>query len=143
MKDLVVQSLATLARLIREREVSPVEIARAHLERIAKLNPALNAIVALAPDVLDRAKEAEAAIMRGDQLRSLHGVPVTIKDTMAFWNDELGTHLFNPNGYTPTNTYVYAVPDAWVAAGALTTDGLENVCKHLYGATWRSGAMPT
>jgi len=66
-------------------------------------------------------------------------VEVTIKDTMAFWNDELGTHLFNPDGYTPTNTYVYAVPDAWVAAGTLTADGLENVCKYLYGATWRSG----
>lgn len=82
MKDLVAQSLETMARLIREREVSPVEIAKAHLERIAKLNPALNAIVALAPDVLDRAKEAEAAVMRGDQLGSLHGVPVTIKDTI-------------------------------------------------------------
>jgi amidase len=82
MKDLVVQSLETMARLIREREVSPVEIVKAHLERIAELNPALNAIVTLAPDALDRAKEAEAAVMRGDELGSLHGVPVTIKDTI-------------------------------------------------------------
>jgi Asp-tRNA(Asn)/Glu-tRNA(Gln) amidotransferase A subunit family amidase len=82
MNDLVSQSLETMARLIRDREVSPVEVAEAHLERIAELNPALNAIVTLAPDVLDRAKEAEAAVMRREQLGSLHGVPITIKDTI-------------------------------------------------------------
>ena len=82
MKDLVTLSLEELAWLIRGRKVSPVEIAQAHLDRIAELNPALNAIVTLAPDVLQRAREAEAAVMRGDQLGSLHGVPVTIKDTI-------------------------------------------------------------
>jgi len=82
MNDLTAQSLVTMARLIWEREVSPVEVVEAHLERIAELNPTLNAIVTLAPDALERAKEAEAAIVRGDQLRSLHGVPVTIKDTI-------------------------------------------------------------
>src|SRR5829696_7508744 len=82
MKDLVAQSLETMARLIREREVSPVEIAQAHLERISALNPALNAIVTLATDVLECARESEAAIMRGDQVGSLHGVPVTVKDTI-------------------------------------------------------------
>jgi Asp-tRNA(Asn)/Glu-tRNA(Gln) amidotransferase A subunit family amidase len=82
MKDLTAQSLETMVRLIREREVSPVEIAQAHLERIAALNPALNAIVTLAPDVLERAREAEAAIMRGYQAGSLHGVPFTVKDTI-------------------------------------------------------------
>ena len=82
MNDLTAQSIQTMARLIREREVSPVEVAQAHLERIAALNPALNAIVTLAPDVLERAREAEAAIMRGDQVGSLHGVPFTVKDTI-------------------------------------------------------------
>lgn len=82
MNDLTAQSLETMARLIREREVSPVEIVEAHLERIAELNPALNAVVTLAPDALERAKEAEAAVVRGDQVGSLHGVPVTIKDTI-------------------------------------------------------------
>lgn len=82
MKGLVEQSLETMARFIRDREVSPVEVAQAHLERISALNPALNAIVTLAPDVLERAKEAEAAVMRSDQLGPLHGVPVTIKDTI-------------------------------------------------------------
>ncbi|HJS25144.1 MAG TPA: amidase [Pyrinomonadaceae bacterium] len=82
MDELVQLSLGAIAKLIRDREVSPVEIAEAHLERISALNSALNAIVTLAPDVLERAKEAEAVIMRGDQVGSLHGVPVTIKDTI-------------------------------------------------------------
>lgn len=82
MKDLVTHSLVTMARLIRNREVSPVEVAEAHLERISELNPALNAIVTLAPDLLERAREAEAALMRSDDVGALHGVPVTIKDTI-------------------------------------------------------------
>jgi Asp-tRNA(Asn)/Glu-tRNA(Gln) amidotransferase A subunit family amidase len=74
--------LRTIARLIQTREVSPVEVAEAHLERIARLNPELNAIVTLAPDVIERAREAEAAVMRGESVGALHGVPLTIKDTI-------------------------------------------------------------
>src|ERR1043165_3772027 len=82
MDELVQQSLTTIARLIRQREVSPVEVAEAHLERIAQLNPELNAIVTTAPDVVERARAAEASLLRGDEVGSLHGVPVTVKDTI-------------------------------------------------------------
>jgi amidase len=82
MKGLITQPLGTIAQLIREREVSPVEVAEAHLERISRLNPALNAIVTLAPDVMERARNAEAALMRGETISALHGIPVTIKDTI-------------------------------------------------------------
>lgn len=74
--------LSRIAELIQRREVSPVEVVEAHLERIARLNPALNAIVTLAPDVMERAREAEAAVMRGEVVGALHGVPLTIKDTI-------------------------------------------------------------
>ena len=57
-------------------------MAQAHLERIEQLNPALNAIVTIAPDVLDRARQAEASLMRGDTPGPLHGLPITIKDTI-------------------------------------------------------------
>ena len=82
MSDLTTKPLTTIAELIRNREVSPVEVAEAHLERISQLNPELNAIVTVASDVLDRARDAEAAVMRGDSLGVLHGIPVTIKDTI-------------------------------------------------------------
>ena len=76
------QSAGDLAQLIRTRAVSPVEVASAYLSRIDQLNPRLNAIVTIAGDVLDQAKAAEAALMRGDYAGPLHGVPVTIKDTI-------------------------------------------------------------
>src|SRR6185503_16491035 len=82
MNDLVELSLTTIAGMIQRREVSPVEVAEAHLERIARLNPGLNAIVTLAPDVVERARAAEAALLRGDEVGLLHGVPVTVKDTI-------------------------------------------------------------
>lgn len=82
MTELVRKPLTKIAEMIRSRIVSPVEVAEAHLERIAELNPQLNAIVTLAPNLLDRAREAEAAIVKSKNLGSLHGVPVTIKDTI-------------------------------------------------------------
>jgi amidase len=82
MSDLISHSAAKLAELIRRREVSPVEIVEAHLHRVEAINPSLNAIVTLAPEAIDRAREAEAAVIRGDDLGALHGVPFTIKDTI-------------------------------------------------------------
>ncbi len=76
------RSAGDLAQLIRTRAISPVEVANAFLLRIEKLNPKLNAVVTLAADVLEKAKAAEAAVMRGDVLGALHGLPVTIKDTI-------------------------------------------------------------
>ena len=70
-----------LASLIAGRAVSPVEVLDAHLETIARVNPKLNAIVTLVADsAREQAKQAEAAVMRGDNLGSLHGLPVAIKD---------------------------------------------------------------
>jgi Asp-tRNA(Asn)/Glu-tRNA(Gln) amidotransferase A subunit family amidase len=85
MTVLVEQPLATLAELIRSRQVSPVEVVEAHLLQISKLNPPLNAVVTVASDIQDRARAAEAEFMRGNKdgkVGPLHGVPVTIKDTI-------------------------------------------------------------
>jgi len=68
--------------MIRRREVSPVEIIEAHLRAIERTNPALNAIVTIADDLRERAVEAENAIMRGSAVGPLHGLPITIKDTI-------------------------------------------------------------
>jgi Asp-tRNA(Asn)/Glu-tRNA(Gln) amidotransferase A subunit family amidase len=76
--DIANHSLEKIARLIKTREVSPVEVMEAHLKQISELNPRLNAIITLAPDVLDQAKAAEKAVTTG----LLHGVPITIKDTI-------------------------------------------------------------
>ncbi|HEV2705742.1 MAG TPA: amidase [Pyrinomonadaceae bacterium] len=78
MDDLTSFSAARLAALTRRREVSPVEVVEAYLERIARLNPHLNAIVTLAPDALERARAVESVQERG----ALYGVPLTVKDTI-------------------------------------------------------------
>jgi Asp-tRNA(Asn)/Glu-tRNA(Gln) amidotransferase A subunit family amidase len=76
-------SAREIAAQIRRKEVSPVEVARAHLERIEHLNPKLNAFVDYRPDaVLEQAREAEKAILRADELGALHGVPVSIKSSI-------------------------------------------------------------
>ena len=80
--ELTTVSAARLADLIRRREVSPVEAAAAYLRRVESLNPGLNAVVTLAPDVLERARAAERELMRGAAGGVLHGVPVTVKDTI-------------------------------------------------------------
>jgi Asp-tRNA(Asn)/Glu-tRNA(Gln) amidotransferase A subunit family amidase len=83
---------AELARLIREREVSPVEVLAAFRSRPDEVN----AIVTVAPDAEERAREAEAAVLRGDELGPLHGVPFTVKDTfdMAGLRTTRGSLLF-------------------------------------------------
>ena len=82
MNELIAKSLADIAELIRGRKVSPVEVVEAHLAQISILNPRLNAIVTVAPDVLTRAKMAEEALVRGEAVGRLHGVPITVKDTI-------------------------------------------------------------
>src|SRR5215475_1486410 len=71
-----------IAELIARREMSPVEVMRAHLDRIAEVNPRLNAIVTLADGALDAARTAEDAVMSGARIGPLHGVPFTVKDAL-------------------------------------------------------------
>jgi Asp-tRNA(Asn)/Glu-tRNA(Gln) amidotransferase A subunit family amidase len=71
-----------MAELIRARKISPVELIEAHLRRIETLQPKINAFVRILPDeALATAKAAESAVMRGEELGPLHGVPVTVKDS--------------------------------------------------------------
>jgi aspartyl-tRNA(Asn)/glutamyl-tRNA(Gln) amidotransferase subunit A len=71
-----------LAELIAQREISPVEVVQAHLDRIAEVNPKVNAVVALADDAMDAAKKAEVRLMSGEPVGPLHGVPFTAKDAI-------------------------------------------------------------
>ena len=80
--DVIYLDASRLAELIRTREVSPVEVVQAHLDRIQAINPKLNAIVTVASDALEAARRAEAAVLAGDELGPLHGVPFTAKDSI-------------------------------------------------------------
>src|SRR5206468_1781887 len=77
-------SAAELAERIRNRELSPVEVMESTLERIECINPKINAFCTMVPEMARAAaREAEEAVMKGERLGPLHGVPVGIKDTEA------------------------------------------------------------
>lgn len=81
MKDLAYLSAAELAALIRTRRLSPVELISATLARIERLQPVLNAFITIAADsAMADARKAEAAVMRGEDLPPLHGLPFSVKD---------------------------------------------------------------
>lgn len=79
--DLCYAPATELARLVAGKKLSPVELTRNTLERIEAVNPTLNCFCFVYPEeALEKAKRAEAAVMRGDRLGPLHGVPFAIKD---------------------------------------------------------------
>jgi len=81
-RDLCFLTATDLARRIRAREVSCEAVMRAHLDQIARVNPAVNAIVTLVPEAqaMSAARAADLRIARGDVLGPLHGLPVAHKD---------------------------------------------------------------
>ena len=73
--------MTELARLVATKAVSPVELVRVHLDRIAALDGALKSYITICADAaLAAAREAEAALMAGRPLGPLHGVPYALKD---------------------------------------------------------------
>ncbi len=82
--DLAFLTIAEASARIREGDLSPVELTRALLARIERVDPLLNAFITVTGDLaLEQAGEAEVAIQRREYLGPLHGIPVTLKDLVA------------------------------------------------------------
>jgi Asp-tRNA(Asn)/Glu-tRNA(Gln) amidotransferase A subunit family amidase len=102
MDKIIFGTIAEIAVGIREKKFSPVEVVNAHLERASALQPKLNAFVHLDADgARKQARVAEAALMCGDGVGPLHGVPLTIKSCIdaAGWPTPAGSLL--RKDYTP------------------------------------------
>jgi len=100
-------------RLIGRRKLSPVELLESCLTRIGEVNHAVNAVVALDETrARAAAKEAEAAVMRGDELGPLHGLPIGIKD------------LEETEGLRTTYGSPILVPPSMRFSGARATRGI-------------------
>ncbi|MEM8831873.1 MAG: amidase [Cyanobacteria bacterium P01_G01_bin.19] len=98
---IVFATASQLAQMIRERELSSTEVVKAYVEQIAKYNGRINAIATLdAEGAIQRAKAADEAIARGENWGALHGVPITVKDTLE--TSELRTTA----GYKPLANYI-------------------------------------
>ena len=83
INPIITSSASELAEAIRSKRLSSREIVEAHLERIAAVNPKLNAVVQFTAETArTQAAAADAALARGEIKGPLHGVPVTIKDTL-------------------------------------------------------------
>lgn len=108
--NIVFATASQLAQMIRDREVSSVEVVEAYLEQIKKHNGKINAIATLdTVRARTRAKEADEALARGENWGALHGVPVTVKDTFET------AELLTTAGYKPLRNYIPA-QDATVVA---------------------------
>jgi Asp-tRNA(Asn)/Glu-tRNA(Gln) amidotransferase A subunit family amidase len=96
MTDPTLLPALEMAHQIRGRKISPVELAQMHLTKIERLNPKLNAFVQVDPEqVVQQARQAEAAVDRRQLLGPLHGVPISIKSSIdvAGMKCEAGTRL--------------------------------------------------
>ncbi|HTU94520.1 MAG TPA: amidase [Solirubrobacteraceae bacterium] len=107
-----------LAALLRTRDISPVELTEAFLDRIERRNPALNAYVTLlADEALARAREIERTAGQST-VGPLHGVPVAIKDLFDFKAGVRNTFGSRPlAGFVPNVTATYV--ERLEAAGAI------------------------
>ncbi|HEY7097496.1 MAG TPA: amidase [Terriglobales bacterium] len=96
MAELTYLPAVTMAAQIRTRKISPVELVEAHLSRIERLHRQLNAFVKVNPDAARKqARVAEEAVMRGEKLGPLHGIPISIKSSIEVtgFPFEAGTRL--------------------------------------------------
>lgn len=96
MSDLTFLPATVMAALVRERKISPLELAELHLAKIEHLNPTLNAFVHVDPERVRReARQAESAIIEGKVVGPLHGVPISVKSSIdvAGMRIESGTRL--------------------------------------------------
>ena len=102
-QDLCYRSAAELSHFIKNREVSPVEIVRAHLARIEALEPVLNSFITrMSEEAMEGARKAEQEIQTGRYRGPLHGIPVGLKD------------LFYVKGFPNTSgckVYDHFIPD--------------------------------
>lgn len=134
MTDLHYRSAVDLAALIRRKEVGALELLDHFLGRVATHNPALNAVIWMDEEgARARAREADAALARGEVWGPLHGVPMTIKECFDWVGSPTtwGIPEHRDNIATTDSAYV----ERMKAAG-VTLFGKTNVPKHL--ADWQS-----
>jgi aspartyl-tRNA(Asn)/glutamyl-tRNA(Gln) amidotransferase subunit A len=126
-------SAVQLAALVRDKQVSPVELTRLYLERIERLDGRLRAYVTVTADAaLEAARRAEVAVTRGEPLGPLHGVPIGVKDQFdtAGLRTTCGSRIFGDRVPSSDATAVTRL----MAAGAILL-GKQNLTEFAFGGT--------
>ena len=100
--DLHFLTIAKAASLIEQRKLSPVALTRAFLDRIAAVDPQLNAyLLVTAEQALDQARVAEAEIMSGNYRGPMHGIPFALKDIYCTSGIRTTSHSRTRADYVP------------------------------------------
>ena len=123
-QNLTHPTITAAAPLIAARELSPVDLVRAHLDRIAATDAALNSFITLLADrALAAARAAERAIMAGDCLGPLHGIPIGLKD--LYYTKGIPTTIGSKIMRDFVPDYDAAVTERFAAAGAILLGKLQ------------------
>lgn len=126
-------SLARVAREIRDKQVSPVEVVGHLLERIESVNGRLNAYVTVLPEkALAAAKQAEGEALAGESRGPLHGVPVALKD--IFYTEGVLTSMGSAFFADHVPDHSATVATRLEEAGAILV-GKTNTTEFAYGPT--------
>jgi aspartyl-tRNA(Asn)/glutamyl-tRNA(Gln) amidotransferase subunit A len=132
VKQLLFESIDEIGKLYRKKELSPVEVTAATLERLQELEPQLNAFVTVLGDqAMAKAKEAETLFAKGGEAGRLTGIPVSVKDifTTKGIRTSLGSRIMKDH-VPDEDAYVYT---ALQAAGAVII-GKNNMLEFAYGS---------
>lgn len=118
MDDLIYAPLTSIAEAIRIGEISATEAVEVHLERIEAINIDINAVVQLCAErAREEARAADAALVQRGELRPLHGVPITLKDSHDTEGVPTTGGTLGRKGYTPATDSTVAA--RLRAAGAI------------------------
>lgn len=135
--EIATHSIASLARSIARRELSPVDVVAALLERIERLDPALNAYITVAAEqAMAAAREAEREIASGRHRGPLHGVPVAHKDVLLTRGMRTTAHSRTLEDFVPDEDA--AAVERLTEAGAVLLGKL-NTYEFACGGTERFG----
>lgn len=118
MHALVFESARKLAARIRQRELSAVELARAFIAQVERVNPRVNAIVTFTPEAaLEEARRIDERLARGEQVGPLAGLPIAYKDMIA--TRGVRTTLGSPIYADHVPTQDHAIVERLRAAGVV------------------------
>lgn len=123
MYDIIKQPAYKLLSLIQSKEVSSEEVTRAFLDRIKIINPKINAIIQMDEEkTLQQARYADQQFSKGNLLGPLHGLPITIKDTidMPDYPISYGSHLYDDYKPVQEGTCVKRLKNAGAVILGLT-----------------------
>jgi aspartyl-tRNA(Asn)/glutamyl-tRNA(Gln) amidotransferase subunit A len=131
MNQMIEGSFIDVARLYREKEISPVEVLQKVFQRQERLEPQLNAFISvLKEDAIKSAKKAEQIFLRGEESHLLTGIPFSVKD--LFYTQNIATTCGSNvlRGFVPT--YTATILEKLLQTGAVLF-GKNNMLEFAYG----------